>query len=124
MKEFILTFVLGLGLVPLHASAAGATAEQFGTPVRVQTETRVEAIEPYQVNRTVVIGPSTKWVNVTQGEIIRFVIPESTGAKDFVWHFDGARALNFDLREIAPSGMLSDRNITVYVAQDPAMEGG
>lgn len=66
------------------------------------------------------IRPETKWVNVTGGETVRFVV----GEKAFGWAFSvpwGARP--FDLQRIAPPGML-DRPVTAYVAPDPRYLGG
>ena len=64
--------------------------------------------------RTITINPDTKWVNVTQGEEIRFV----AGATDFAWKFDGPGNRSFDLQQVAPAGVLS-RTVTVYVAPLP-----
>lgn len=69
---------------------------------------------------TIEIFPQTKWVNVTGGETVRFVV----GDKAFGWAFNvpyGTRP--FDLQRIAPPGML-DRPVTAYVAPDPRYLGG
>ena len=63
--------------------------------------------------RTIVVGPDTKYVNVTGGEIVRIQIAGRT----FVWNFIGTRS-SFDLARIAPPGTL-DRKVTVYVAPNP-----
>jgi hypothetical protein len=64
--------------------------------------------------RTIVVGQGTRWVNVTQGETIRFT---AAGA-EFAWRFDGRRQRAFDLREIAPAGAVPNE-VTVYVTQAP-----
>lgn len=70
--------------------------------------------------RTIVIAPDTRWVNVTGGDIVKFV----AGNKTFAWNFDvGAGTSSFDLNRVAPPGML-DHKVTAYVAPDPRYIGG
>lgn len=71
------------------------------------------------VNRVVKIGPDTKYVVVTGGEVIRFDI----GEKSFAWNFDGAGQYHFDLALVAPPGVL-DHTVTAYVNPDPYTNGG
>lgn len=76
-------------------------------PLNAATETRA-------------IRPDTKWVNVTGGDTVRFDI----GEKSFAWTFNVARGITtFDLRRVAPSGML-DHRVDAYVAPDPKYIGG
>jgi Heavy-metal resistance protein CzcE len=63
-----------------------------------------------QAVRTITITPKTKYVNVTKGEVVRFV----AGDKAFAWNFDGVEE-DFPLNRVAPSGVLT-RKVTVYVA--------
>jgi hypothetical protein len=75
---------------------------------------------PAEATRTIVITPDTKWVNVTGGETVRFVV----GDKSFAWKFNVASSVfSFDLNRIAPPGML-DHPVKVYVAPDPRYIGG
>ena len=70
--------------------------------------------------RTIVIVPGTRWVNVTGGEIIKFVVDD----KSFAWNFDGAEyAPAFDLNLTAPPGLL-DHEVVAYVAPNPLYLGG
>ena len=70
--------------------------------------------------RTIVIGPDTKWVNVTGGDIVKFV----ADGKSFAWAFNVATSVSrFDLARVAPPGVL-DRQIYVYLAPDPRYIGG
>ena len=64
--------------------------------------------------RTIVVNPDTRWVNVTRGEAIRFVV----GNTEFGWKFDGPNAQSFDLRQVAPPGVLA-RAVPVYVSGGP-----
>lgn len=63
--------------------------------------------------RTIVIAPGTRYVNVIGGETVKFV----AGDKSFAWTFDGAYSA-FDLNQAAPAGML-DHRVTAYVAPNP-----
>ena len=65
------------------------------------------------VTRTIVIKPTTSYVNVTGGEVIRFEV----GDKSFVWNFSGPGS-SFDLARVAPTSVL-DRKVTAYVAPNP-----
>jgi hypothetical protein len=64
--------------------------------------------------RTIVIKPDTHYVNVTEGDVIRFV----DGDKSFAWAFDGSCGYQFDLARVAPSGVL-DHSVIAYVDPDP-----
>jgi hypothetical protein len=64
-------------------------------------------------DRTVVVNPGMRWVNVTQGETVKFV----ANGREFTIDFDGA-AETTDLRKLAPVGAL-DHEVDVDVAQNP-----
>jgi hypothetical protein len=69
--------------------------------------------------RSIVIAPDTRWVNVTGGETIRFLV----GDKSFAWYFNGPETASpFDMRRIAPQGVL-DRQVLAYVAPNPLYMG-
>jgi hypothetical protein len=69
--------------------------------------------------RTIVITPDTRYVNVTGGEIVAFVV----GNKAFAWSFNGTRYVApFDLRATVPPGVL-DHAVIAYVAPDPRYLG-
>lgn len=68
---------------------------------------------------TIAIRPDTKWVNVTGGDIVRFDVD----GKSFAWTFNVASNIStFDLRRVAPPGML-DHRVDAYVAPDPKYIG-
>ena len=65
--------------------------------------------------RVVVIGDSTSYVNVTNGEAVKFVI----GDKIFSWAFDGPSTINeIDLNKLTPPGTLGHL-VKVYVERAP-----
>lgn len=68
--------------------------------------------EPSQATRTIVIRPNTKYVNVTEGDVVKFV----AGDKTFAWKFDTALTVHdFELNEVAPPGTL-DHPVRAYIA--------
>jgi hypothetical protein len=70
-------------------------------------------------DRKIEITPSTRYVNVTHGEVITFVV----GEKSFTLSFDDSSNVNaIDLQQAAPSGML-DHAVTIYVRKNPYMDG-
>jgi len=94
--------ILGLGIC-LPSVAQDIRKPWWGSPASVT-----------QAERTVTLGPDTRWVNVLPGETIRFV----GGATEFAWRFDGPADRSFDLRQAAPAGALT-RSVTAYVGRHP-----
>ncbi|MBS0509301.1 MAG: CzcE family metal-binding protein [Proteobacteria bacterium] len=70
-----------------------------------------------QASRAITIGPQTRYVNVQQGEVVRFVV----NGQEFAFKFDSPNVASFDLQRVAPAGML-DHSVMAYVA--PAPDGG
>lgn len=71
--------------------------------------------------RTVTIDPATRYVNVKNGEVVKFAV----GNQAFAWHFDiggSVNALSSDLNTVAPAGML-DHEVYVYVSPNPLYKG-
>ena len=64
-------------------------------------------------DRTIVINPGTRYVNVTQGERVKFV----ANGREFTVDFDGA-SHNFDLGQLAPERTI-DHEVTAYVDRNP-----
>ena len=60
-------------------------------------------------DRTIVVTPETKAINVTRGEVVKIKV----GSREFNWEFDGV-AKPFELNKIAPEGAL-DHTVQVYV---------
>jgi hypothetical protein len=79
-----------------------------------------EPAAPGAAQRTIVIQPDTRYVNVEGGQVVRFI----AGDKEFAWNFFVARTVNsFDLNEVAPPGILA-HTVRAYVSQDPRYIGG
>lgn len=69
--------------------------------------------------KTIVLTPETVHVNVTGGDIVRFV----SGTRTFAWSFDGPLQVSrVDLMRVAPPGVLS-HSVIAYVAPNPMYIG-
>ena len=84
----------------------------------VQSLTMGSSVPPALGERTIVIGPDTRWVNVNQNEQIRFV----ADGVEFGWRFDAPGARSFDLQQVAPAGALR-RPVTVYITRTSGRPG-
>ncbi|MBV8635712.1 MAG: CzcE family metal-binding protein [Burkholderiaceae bacterium] len=103
-------FLLGCALAVL---LSGATMSAFAG--NDYTYLMGEPVNGEHVDRTVVIGSDTKYVNVTNGDAIKFVI----GDKTFSWAFNGASTISaIDLNKLTPPGML-DHQVRVYISKAP-----
>lgn len=95
----------------LTAAAAAQAAEPpsvYGTPA------------PDADARTVVLEDGTRYVNVNDGETVRFV----HGDKSFSWTFDTPeRGAVVALDALAPRDV-DVHGVTVYVAPDPLYDNG
>lgn len=76
------------------------------------------AVSGGSADRTINLDAATKWVNVTEGETVRF----TRAGKSFSWHFSTLNNASFDLSAIAPKDV-DVRNVRVYVSADPAIGG-
>lgn len=107
-RNLLLPTVCGLALSLAAAVQAATRLELLGDPAPARAATR-----------TIVIAPDTRWVNVTGGEIVKFV----AGGHEFVWNFNGPDTINsFRLNQVAPQGAL-DHPVQAYVAPNPLYHG-
>jgi hypothetical protein len=110
-------------LLPLLLAATSATAGKASSACTAEQAlgflgTAVPVQSP--ADEVIVISDTTRYVNVTGGETVRFVV----GGHSFTWSFQtgGTRILPFDLGRIAPKGFLNHR-VVAYVAEDPLYMG-
>ena len=69
--------------------------------------------------RQIDVSASTKWINVVNGETVRF----NVDGQSFVWNFGTLRGeTSFDLSAIAPKN-LQVPMVRVYVASNPLYRG-
>lgn len=85
-----------------QSSAATPKASIFGTPASTA-----------EVERTIEILPTTRWINVTRFETVRLAIRDGNEAKYVIWRFDTLSFTPFDLSQAIPS--LAARSIKVFV---------
>ena len=77
-----------------------------------------DAATPDQAQRTIVIDPTTEYVNVTEGDVVTFVAKGVV----FAWNFDGPPEVSsFELNRVAPAGAL-DHTVTAYVARNGELD--
>jgi hypothetical protein len=101
-------------LIPAVASIALSVAS-LSAFAMTNADYYGEATSAAAAERTIVVGPTTKNVNVDHGEIVKFV----ANGQEFVWDFDGTLP-SFNLKQIAPEGAVG-QDVTVYIA--PADNG-
>lgn len=103
----------------LIAAAAAALVAQPAIPQTTGKESLhgspVSSDGP--VNKVIRIDANTRSVNVTQDDIVKFVVNGPGGEKAFAWQFI-TRSNAVDLGKIAPAGMV-DRVIYAYVGPNP-----
>jgi hypothetical protein len=99
--------IVALALLAACASCSAVTPRQdlLGQPA-----------PPYAATHTIAITPATRWVNVTGGDTVRFVVDDKPA---FAWSFTVAPIVSsFALNQVAPPGLLG-REVRVYVRPDP-----
>ncbi|SRR6266496_70239 len=92
--------VLVVAALALSATSLSAAALTFG-------DLYGEPAEASAADRTIVVTPSTKFVDIKHGEIVKIV----AGGKEFTWDFDGLLQ-PFELAKIAPQGAI-DHSVRV-----------
>jgi len=110
MEQIVKLLIPAVAALALSAASISAfaltTGDVYGEPAAgAATE------------RTIVVTPQTKYVNVTHGEIVNLKV----GGKDIAWNFDGVSSQPFDLAKIAPE---ADHNVRVYVEINQPRDGG
>ena len=91
-----------------QAAAPSGGAADFGSLVAASAATRV-----------ITLTPATRYVNVDDGETVRFV----SGTQNFTWHFDtypGVTSVN--LSTLAPAAAAL-HGVRVYVGGNPLYQG-
>jgi len=75
--------------------------------------------------RTVVVEPDTKWIHVTGGETIRFVLRQQDQEQSFVWRFTTyGGSPTIDLGAMAPLEGIATEQTYVIVKTDPKYRRG
>ena len=105
----IAVFAAFAGSLAAAPSFALTKADLSGTPA-----------SPAAATRTVQVDPGIRWINVSYGETVNFVVRDAGREKTFAWHFDGTQN-QLALSDIAPVGASP---VTIYVDQstNPLLE--
>lgn len=106
LRTFSIAAVL-LAALTSTASAAGIKSNAYG-----------DAAKNEAADRSITLSSTTKWVNVTDGEVVRF----NKDGRSFAWRFSTLNGAPFDLSAIAPAGV-DVKGVRVFVDADPALSG-
>jgi hypothetical protein len=108
MEKIVKLFASAFAALALSAASLSANAltagDLYGEP----------AAGDYVPERTIVVTPTTKFINVTHGEVVKLKV----GSNEFAWRFDGLSDRSFELNKIVPEGTL-DHVVRVYVGASP-----
>jgi heavy-metal resistance protein CzcE len=96
-------------LIPAVASIALSVASLSAFALS-DAERYGEAASSATAMRTIVVGPNTRWVNVTRREIVKLVV----NGQELVWHFNGMLS-SFKLGAIYSRDAVAQK-VTVYIA--------
>jgi hypothetical protein len=110
-KRKLSTIVAALAVsIPISLTAVSSLAQTSAD--------NGQAVQGIFVDREVTIRPDTKWVNVTGGETIRFVVEEPNGpVQSFTHRFYGHYNLSdVDLAKIAPPNVVLQHPVEVYIS--------
>ena len=116
----MLVSAVGL-LVAFNASAQGSRLSEVESFIQPAPATRLigRPASPEEATRSITIAPSTRFVNVSYGEVVDFKTPSG---QEFAVRFDVAQGVSsFDLQRVAPAGAL-DHQVTAYVV--PFVDNG
>ena len=107
MKRLFQSGIAIVGLAAALTFAPGAAAAGYSLDQDLGSPGNDNVFE-----RVITISTNAKWVNVNRDETIKFI--DASSGKSFVWQFS-TRATRLDLSKVAPSGILSGRQVVVYV---------
>lgn len=103
-RQLIPAVIVAMLTACMSATAVTPRADLLGTPV-----------PPSAANRTVTLAPGVHYINVTGGDVVRFL----GSGQEFAWSFDTSPIVQtFELNQVAPGGALG-QPVRVYIAPDP-----
>jgi ABC-type Fe3+-hydroxamate transport system substrate-binding protein len=111
MEQIVKLLIPAVAALTLSAASISAfaltTGDMYGEPAAADAA----------YDRTIVVTPQTKYINVTHGEVVNLKI----GDKEVAWNFDGVSGQPFDLAKITPD---ADHKVQVYVESNQPRDGG
>jgi hypothetical protein len=107
-------------LVALAATIAATSNFALATSEQPLDFIGAPAPEQARPDQVIVITDATRYVHVTAGSTVCFVVD----GQSFSWSFDnsGASVIPFNLARIAPKGLLR-HTVEVHVADNPLYQG-
>jgi plastocyanin len=103
LSASIAIFIVSASVAASAQSAVSTEAAKYG-----------QIVPANSTRKEIVVKPDTKWVNVRDGDTVRFV----ADGRNFTWHFATyPNTTHLDLATIAPQDFPSGK-VTVYVAQN------
>jgi len=105
--KVLIPAVAALTLSAASSAFALTTGDMYGEPAAADAA----------YDRTIVVTPQTKYINVTHGQIVNLKVD----GKDIAWNFDGVAGQPFDLSKIAPD---VSQKVMVYVETEQQRDGG
>ena len=113
MEHIVKILIPAVAALAISAASVSAfaltTGDMYGEPAAADAA----------YDRTIVVTPQTRYINVNHGEIVNLKV----GGQDIAWNFDGIAGKPFDLTKIAPEGSL-DHKVMVYVETEQQRDGG
>ena len=107
--------LFSLGTIALVLAGAALSSTAIANP----DDFYGEAAPAAAAERTIVIDHDTNYVNLTSGDVVKFVVH----GKEYAWSFDTAGNIGvMDLNQILPPGTLH-HTVKVYLARDPTYTG-
>jgi len=107
--------LFSLGTIALVLAGAALSS----TAIANSNDFYGEAAPAAAAERTIVIDHDTNYVNLTSGDVVKFVVH----GKEYAWSFDTAGNIGvMDLNQILPPGTLH-HTVKVYLARDPTYTG-
>lgn len=99
---------------------AALTMAMASTAIASPNDLFGEAVPPTAATKTINIDHDTSYVNVTGGDVVKFIVH----GQEYTWDFDSANNISeIDLNALLPTGALH-HVVKIYVARDPTYEGG
>jgi hypothetical protein len=106
MNKFLISILFAAAAGAAGAAGPTNTAADYGT-----------AVASGPASQRITVGPDTRSVNVTDGDVVEFVI----GGQSYLWHFQTFPNVNIlTLDQIIPAA----RGVKVYVARNPLYKNG
>lgn len=117
----IISAIFAIAAVTATGAYATTVPEQASVSVSARSVSLLGSAAPASAaERTITINADTRYVNVTGGSTVHFIV----NGQSFTWNFQtgGSHVAPFELARLAPAGALNHK-VVVYVSDDPLYLG-